>query len=84
MSVNEKKIIARIKKKNGGRPFEYLFFLFLFVATIYSSVFTRSIEDVSELIRAFYHLLAVSFFYIGAIIFGYFHYIKGWYIDKKP
>jgi len=78
ISKNEDKLKSYLKSKYPqSRPFEYLFFIFLFISTGCLTLLVTFIRDISHLLasNALYTFTLV-FFYSGAIVFGWFHYIK--------
>ncbi|MCK4995326.1 MAG: hypothetical protein KAH91_01815 [Thermoplasmatales archaeon] len=78
ISKNERQIKAYlIMNYAGGRPFEYLFFTFLFISTgclTFLVTFLRDITDI--LLNNALYVFTLVFFYSGAIVFGWFQYMK--------
>ncbi|GAG04582.1 unnamed protein product, partial [marine sediment metagenome] len=74
---NKQKIIEKLnEKKPGSKPFEYLFFIFLFIATYYVTIISSYINDDFDLINFLIHFSMISIFYTGSIICGWLHYIE--------
>lgn len=74
---NKQKIIKKLnEKKPGSKPFEYLFFIFLFIATYYVTIISSYINDDFDLINFLIHFSMISIFYTGSIICGWLHYIE--------
>ena len=78
ISKNEKQIKAYlIMNYPRGKPFEYLFFTFLFISTgclTFLVTFLRDITDI--LLNTALYVFTLVFFYSGSIVFGWFHYMK--------
>jgi hypothetical protein len=75
-TINVKKIFNRLNIKGKPRLFEYLFFLSLFLAAIYSSFVASAfyIENMSvEVIKNSWSFVV---YYGFAIAFGWYHYIE--------
>lgn len=78
ISKNVEKIKTYLKMKYPrSKPFEYLFFTFLFISTGCLTFLVTFIHDVTHLLmnNALY-IFTLVFFYSGAVVFGWFHYIK--------
>lgn len=74
---NKQKIIKKLnEKKPGSKPFEYLFFIFLFIATYYVTIIASYINDDFDLINFLIHFSMISIFYTGSIICGWLHYVE--------
>ena len=78
VSKNEERIKNYLKKKYPkSKPFEYLFFVFLFISTACLSFLVMFIDDTTSLlINNTLYIFTLVFFYTGAIVFGWFHYLK--------
>lgn len=76
----KEKLIAFFKqKKPGCKPFEYLFFVFLFGATYYLTFLAAFLVKPEQIISNFLRTFLLSFFFVffvTALAFGWFHYIK--------
>ena len=65
-----------------GRIFEFIFFLFLFAATFFLTMYSRYMDNVKSSNDFLFFLsagLGLMFFLINAIISGYFHYVFGFH-----
>ena len=78
LSDHQKQITMFLQTKYpNSRPFEYLFFIFLFISTGCLSLLVTFIEDISTLlIDNVLYTFTLVFFYGGAIFLGWFHYMK--------
>lgn len=64
------------------RIFEFIFFLFLFAATFFLTMYSKYMDNVKSSNDFLFFLsagLGLMFFLINAIISGYFHYIFGFH-----
>jgi len=75
---HEKQITTFLMYKYpGSRPFEYLFFIFLFTSTGVLTMLVTFIYDITQiLLENFMFTFTLVFFYAGSITLGWFHYIK--------
>ena len=64
------------KEKIKGQTFEYLFFLFLFIASYFVTVASSFAGPGSVDQRSFIRLLYASIFVISAVFSGFLHYVK--------
>jgi len=64
------------KEKIKGRTFEYLFFLFLFIASYFVTVASSFAGAGSVDQRNFIRLFYASIFVISAVFSGFLHYVK--------
>ena len=78
LSDHEKDLIAFLKEKYPkSRPFEYLFFTFLFISTGCLTLLVTFINDVAQLLlNNLFYTFSLVFFYAGSIVLGWFHYMK--------
>ncbi len=73
---NETQIRTRLQvRMPGSRPFEYLFFIFLFLASFFVTVLSI-IQDYSDIKQYIIYVFLISFFYVGALVIGWFNYIR--------
>ncbi len=75
---NEEKIKIYLKRNYpGGKPFEYLFFTFLFISTGCLTFLVTFIHDLTHLLLGnVLYIFTLVFFYAGSIVFGWFHYMR--------
>ena len=60
-----------------SRPFEYLFFIFLFISMGCLTLLVTFIDDIAQLLLDnVLYTFTLVFFYAGAVILGWFHYMK--------
>jgi hypothetical protein len=59
-----------------SRPFEYLFFIFLFISTGCLALLATTDNITRLLLENVLYTFALVFFYAGAIMLGWFHYMK--------
>ncbi|MFE3845950.1 hypothetical protein ACFL1L_03725, partial [Thermoplasmatota archaeon] len=71
-----KKIFERLNIKGKPRIFEFLFFLSLFLATIYASFVASAYYQENLNIEIIKNSWAFVVFYGFAIAFGWYHYIE--------
>ncbi len=78
LSDHEKDLIAFLKERYPkSRPFEYLFFTFLFISTGCLTLLVTFINDVAQLLlNNLFYTFSLVFFYAGSIVLGWFHYMK--------
>lgn len=78
ISKNSEKIKTYLKiKYPQSKPFEYLFFVFLFISTGCLTFLVTFLRDITSLLlNNVLYTFALVFFYSGSIIFGWFHYMK--------
>jgi len=78
LSDHEKELVAFLKEKYPkSRPFEYLFFTFLFISTGCLTLLVTFINDVAQLLlNNLLYTFSLVFFYAGSIVLGWFHYMK--------
>ena len=78
ISKNERQIKAYlIMNYSGGKPFEYLFFTFLFISTGCLTFLVTFLHDITDvLLNNTLYVFTLVFFYSGAIVFGWFHYMS--------
>ena len=78
LSRNEEKIKNYLKiRYPQSKPFEYLIFIFLFISTGCLSFVVILVQDNAVLlINNTLFILTLVFFYTGAVVFGWFHYLK--------
>jgi len=78
ISKNEEKIKSYLKiRYPQSKPFEYLFFTFLFISTGCLTFLVTFIRDITNLLlNNTLYTFTLVFFYSGAIVFGWFHYMK--------
>ncbi len=78
ITKNKEKVKNYFKKNYPqSKPFEFLFFVFLFISTGCLSFLVIFIEDnVTLIINNSLYIFMLVFFYTGAIVFGWFHYLK--------
>ena len=78
ISRNSGKIKTYLKMKYPrSKPFEFLFFTFLFISTGCLTFLVAFIDDITPLLlnNALY-IFTLVFFYSGSITFGWLHYMK--------
>jgi len=73
---NKTLLIARFhRRKPGSKPFEYLFFTFLFIASYYVTyIFSKDI--LSDVQHFLWIMLILWFVVFGAFSFGWLHYME--------
>lgn len=78
LSRHEKELIAFLKERYPkSRPFEYLFFIFLFISTGCLTLLVTFINDIAELLlNNLLYTFSIVFFYAGSIVLGWFHYMR--------
>ena len=78
LSDHEKDLTSFLKKRYPqSRPFEYLFFTFLFISTGCLTLLVTFIDDVAQLLlNNLFYTFSLVFFYAGSIVLGWFHYMR--------
>lgn len=73
----KQQIIASFRRKPGSRLFEYLFFMFLFIASYYVAYLfffmSKGMPDILEFFTIIFMFFFITF---GAFAFGWLHYIE--------
>ncbi len=75
---HEEKIkLFLMMKYPGSRPFEYLFFIFLFTSTGCLTLLVAFIDDITRLLlNNLLYTFTLVFCYAGAVVFGWLHYMR--------
>lgn len=74
--INKKKILVRVKKKAGSKPFEYLFFIFLFIASYYTTWLVQNLGNIDMLVNNFFAALLLGVSFSAALVCGWLHYVE--------
>ena len=76
--MNKKRIMACIKRKPGSKPFEYMFFIFLFLANYYIAWLILSVQDFEKLSlsNVLYTSFLLMLFFSAALSSGWLHYME--------
>jgi len=65
------------EKYPNSRPFEYLFFIFLFTSTGCLTLLVTFIDDITSLLlNNLLYTFFLTFFYAGSVVLGWLHYMR--------